>query len=347
MLAVLNPLAETAEQLRVLEENVSWTRFDVTLESTEIFPLRATGIETLQINVGRLCNQTCGHCHVDAGPDRKEIMPREIFEHCLRVLNESDIKIVDITGGAPELNPEFYWFVEECKARGLHVIDRCNLTILLTKPHEHLAEFLAKHEVEVVASLPYFQAKQTDAQRGEGVFEKSITALKLLNSFGYGKDEKLKLHLVYNPAGAFMAPSQASLQEKYKRVLKSEYGVVFDDLYCITNMPIGRFLDFLITSGNYEEYMTTLVNAFNPTAVRGVMCRTLISVDWQGYLYDCDFNQMLDLRVNHGMPKHISEWQPTLKTREIVTRNHCYGCTAGAGSSCGGQPTAGPGAAGA
>lgn len=336
LLAVKNPLADTTEQLRILEENVSWVRFDDKLDKAEQFPLRATGIETLQVNVGRLCNQTCGHCHVDAGPDRKEIMPREIFEHCLRVLDDSDIHTVDITGGAPELNPDFYWFVEECRRRGLHVMDRCNLTILLTRPHEKLAEFLANHQVEIIASLPYFQAKQTDAQRGEGVFEKSIEALRLLNAFGYGTNESLRLHLVYNPAGAFMAPNQSAMRDKYARVLKQEYGVVFNDLYCITNMPIGRFLDFLVTSGNYEDYMTALVNAFNPAAARGVMCRSLISVDWQGFLYDCDFNQMLDLKVDHGMPKHISQWHPSLNTREIVTRNHCYGCTAGAGSSCGG-----------
>lgn len=337
LLAVKNPLADTAEQLRILEEGVAWVRFDHTLASAKVFPLRATGIETLQVNVGRLCNQTCEHCHVDAGPDRKEVMTREIFEQCLRVLDEApEIKTVDITGGAPELNPHFYWFVEGCCARGRHVMDRCNLTVLLTRPHEHLAEFLAAHQVEIIASLPCYTAENTDKQRGEGVFAKSIEALQLLNSLGYGREEKLKLNLVYNPGGPSIAPSQHKLQAEYKEILGRDYGIVFNELYCITNMPIGRFLDFLLMSGKYEEYMTSLVNAFNPSAAHGVMCRTLISVDWQGYLYDCDFNQMLDLRVNHGMPKHISEWHPALNTREIVTRNHCYGCTAGAGSSCNG-----------
>lgn len=338
LLAVKNPLADTSEQLRLLEEGVAWVRFDDMLAGKQAAPLRATRISTLQVNVGKLCNQTCGHCHVDAGPDRKEVMPREVFEQCLRVLAETpEIQTVDITGGAPELNPHFRWFVEECKASGRHVMDRCNLTVLLTRPHEHLAEFLAGHEVEIIASLPCYTAEQTDSQRGEGVFEKSIAALKLLNSFGYGTEKRLKLNLVYNPVDASVAPNQLVLQEQYKAILGREHGIVFDELFCITNMPIGRFLDFLVTSGKYEEYMRKLVGAFNPHAVPGVMCRTQISVDWQGFLYDCDFNQMLDLQVNHGMSKHISDWHPDLHTRKIVTRNHCYGCTAGAGSSCGGS----------
>lgn len=338
MLAVKNPLADTREQLRILEENVPWERFERRLAVLGDGKLWASGITTLQVNVGRLCNQTCEHCHVDAGPDRKEVMPREVFEQCLRVLDETqEIGTVDITGGAPELNPHFRWFVEECRVRGRHVMDRCNLTILLTRPQEELAGFLAQHEVEIIASLPCYTQENTDKQRGEGVFQKSITALKLLNSLGYGNGGRLKLNLVYNPGGPSIAPNQSVLQEQYKEILLREHGIVFDELYCITNMPIGRFLDFLLTSGRYEEYMQKLVTAFNPHAAAGVMCKTLISVDWQGYLYDCDFNQMLDLRVNHGMPKHISEWQAGLHTREIVTRNHCYGCTAGAGSSCGGS----------
>lgn len=340
-LKILTPPTPTGgpggdEQVRILEENVSWVRFDDTLEGATQFPLRATGIETLQVNVGRLCNQTCEHCHVDAGPDRKEIMPRDVFEQCLRVIDEAGIRTVDITGGAPELNPNFRWFVEECKTRGCHVMDRCNLTILLTRPHETLAEFLAAHEVEIIASLPCYTAENANKQRGAGVFEKSIEALRLLNSLGYGKREKLKLNLVYNPGGASIPGSQHALETEYKRILGSEYGVVFNELFCITNMPVGRFLDFLLTTDKFEHYMTTLVNAFNPAAARNVMCRNLISVDWQGNLFDCDFNQMLDLKVNHGMPQHISRWHADLHTREIVTRNHCYGCTAGAGSSCGG-----------
>lgn len=336
LLAVKHPLADPEQQLRILEEDVSWVRFDHKLAGSDLHSIRAEGIETLQINVGRLCNQTCGHCHVDAGPDRKEIMPREIFLQCLRVLDDTEIKIVDITGGAPELNPDFRWFVQECRTRGLHVIDRCNLTVLLSRPQEDLAEFLARHEVEIIASLPCHTAEKTDAQRGSGVFEKSIEALRLLNAVGYGKRKELELQLVYNSAGASLPPDQRKLEEQYKRILLNEHGVVFNHLYCITNMPIGRFLDFLLTSGDYDSYMTELVRAFNPAAARNVMCRTQISVDWQGFLYDCDFNQMLGLTVNHGMPKHISQWSRELHRREIVTRNHCYGCTAGAGSSCGG-----------
>lgn len=336
LLAVKHPLADPEQQLRILEEDVSWVRFDHKLAGADLNPIRAEGIETLQINVGRLCNQTCGHCHVDAGPDRKEIMPREIFLQCLRVLDDTEIKIVDITGGAPELNPNFRWFVQECRTRDLHVIDRCNLTVLLSRPQEDLAEFLARHEVEIIASLPCYTAEKTDAQRGTGVFEKSIEALRLLNAAGYGKQKELELQLVYNSGGASLPPDQRTLEEKYRRILWNEHSVVFNHLYCITNMPIGRFLDFLQTSGDYDSYMTELVQAFNPAAARKVMCRTQISVDWQGFLYDCDFNQMLGLTVNHGMPKHISDWTSELHRRDIVTRNHCYGCTAGAGSSCGG-----------
>ncbi len=337
LLTIKNPLADPAEQVRLLEAPAAWMRFDQQLTAPALYPLRATGVTTLQVNVGRLCNQTCGHCHVDAGPDRKEIMPREIFEHCLNVLDETpSIHTVDITGGAPELNPHFRWFVEQCKARAKHVMDRCNLTILLTKPHEDLAQFLAQHHVEIIASLPCYTAANTDQQRGAGVFAKSIEALKRLNALGYGRAESLQLNLVYNPGGAAITPDQHALEAEYKTILARDHGIVFNRLFCITNMPIGRFLDFLLTSGQFDEYMHKLVTAFNPHAARNVMCRSLISVDWQGHLFDCDFNQMLDLRVNHGLPAHIAQWSADLHTREIVTRNHCYGCTAGAGSSCGG-----------
>jgi radical SAM/Cys-rich protein len=276
---------------------------------------------------------------VDAGPDRKEVMTRETAELCIRALAQTDIPTVDITGGAPELCPSFRYLVEQAKALGRHVIDRCNLTILLVPSQAGLAAFLAKHQVEVIASLPYYRAAQTDAQRGEGVFDKSIAALRKLNELGYGKEGTgLKLNLVYNPVGAFLPPKQESIEKQFKRELERQHGVVFNRLYTITNMPISRFLEFLVNTGNYEGYMERLANAFNPSAASGVMCRYTLSVGWDGTLYDCDFNQMLDLPVNHGAPRHIRDFDAVrLSPRRIVTGNHCYGCTAGTGSSCGGN----------
>lgn len=301
-------------------------------------PLRAASLTTLQVNVGRLCNQTCKHCHVDAGPDRRESMPREIAELCVRTLRAAAIPVLDITGGAPELNPNFRWMVEQARALGCHVMDRCNLTVLMLPPQSDLAEFLAAHQVEIIASLPYFQAAQTDAQRGDGVFEKSIAALRLLNSLGYGMPESpLRLNLVYNPVGAFLPPSQQSIENDFRIELRKRHGVDFHSLYTITNMPISRFLEFLLRSGNYDRYMRKLIEAYNPKAAQGVMCRAMLSVGWDGTLYDCDFNQMLDLPVNHGAPRHIRDFEASLLAqREIVVGQHCYGCTAGSGSSCGG-----------
>lgn len=304
-----------------------------------LFPLQPTGIEIFQINVGKMCNQVCTHCHVDAGPDRKEIMSRVTMLQCLEALHGTAISTVDLTGGAPEMNPHFRWLVEEITKLGKQVIVRCNLTIILANPkYNDLPEFFKKHKVNVVSSLPYFNARRTDAQRGEGVFEKSIKALKMLNKVGYGKpDSDLKLDLVYNPAGAFLPGDQSTLEAQFKRKLQ-EYEVVFNNLFCITNLPISRFLEYLVSSGKYEDYMEELTNAFNPGAARGVMCRNTISVGWDGSLYDCDFNQMLELPAQ-GV-KHISEWnQERLNNREIVVSQHCYGCTAGAGSSCGGATT--------
>jgi radical SAM/Cys-rich protein len=308
------------------------------LSTSGLFPLTATGIHVFQINVGKLCNQTCHHCHVDAGPDRREIMSRETAELCIRALAQTEIPTVDITGGAPELNPNFRWLVQEARALGRHVIDRCNLTILLVPSQADLPAFLASNQVEIICSLPYFLAGQTDAQRGQGVFEKSLEALRLLNSLGYGLPESpLKLNLVYNPAGAFLPPAQASIERDFRRELGRRYGVVFHSLYTITNMPISRFLEFLLRTGNYERYMDRLIQAFNPRAAEGVMCRNTLSVGWDGSLYDCDFNQMLDLKVNGGSPVHIRDFSlERLQSREIVVGEHCYGCTAGSGSSCGG-----------
>ncbi len=336
-----NPLASSAEQLKRLAATTSCPPFERQLDRIGLLPLRATGITVFQLNVGKLCNQTCRHCHVDAGPDRTESMSRETAELCMQALAKTDIPTVDITGGAPELNPNFRWLVEQARGLGRHVLDRCNLSVLLIPSQADLANFLASHHVEIVASLPSYQASQTDAQRGDGIFEKSIEALRLLNRLGYGRpDSGLALNLVYNPVGAFLPPKQEAIEAQFRKELRAKHGVEFNHLYTITNMPISRFLEFLLASGNYEQYMERLANAFNPAAAAGVMCRYTISVSWDGRLYDCDFNQMLDLPVDDGAPLHIRDFDPVqLSRRQITTRNHCYGCTAGTGSSCGGSVT--------
>ncbi|MFN3562625.1 MAG: arsenosugar biosynthesis radical SAM (seleno)protein ArsS [Chloroherpetonaceae bacterium] len=333
-----HPLASAEEQLKIIDERLKLPAFDERFKQTGEAELRATGIEIFQINVGKLCNQVCKHCHVDAGPDRREIMTRETFELCLEALAKTNIPKVDITGGAPEMNPHFRWFVGEVKKLNRHVMVRSNLTILLANGFTDLPEFFAEHSVEVISSLPHYTPSVTDKQRGEDVFSRSIEAIKRLNALGYGKEESgLVFNLVYNPVGAFLPPNQSSLEKDYKRELLKHYGVVFNHLYTITNMPISRFLDYLLVSGNYESYMTKLVSLFNPAAAKGVMCRNTLSIGWDGYLYDCDFNQMLDLKVGYGAPVHIKDFDiEKLSTRKIVTRQHCYGCTAGAGSSCGG-----------
>jgi radical SAM/Cys-rich protein len=333
-----SPLAQPSEQMRVLRQVPLPRTFPEALASAHQFPLRPARLDVLQINVGRLCNQTCRHCHVDAGPDRREQMTRETMEQCLAVLDRTAIRIVDITGGAPELNPHFRWLVEQCAARGRHVIDRCNLTVLLTAGCRDLPDFFARHRVEVVCSLPHYRAPSTDTQRGEGVFDKSIEALRRLNAVGYGDPAAgLRLVLVTNPVGAFLPGNQASLEREWKQELHRRYGIVFDALYCLTNMPISRYLAWLIESQNLDGYLERLVNAFNPAAAAGVMCRTTLSVGWDGRLFDCDFNQMLDLEVAATASAHIASFDPaSLDGRRIVVGPHCFGCTAGAGSSCGG-----------
>jgi radical SAM/Cys-rich protein len=333
-----SPLASPWEQTVILEGPDSVPPFEETLANHGKPPLTAAEIEIFQINVGKLCNQICAHCHVDAGPDRTEIMTRETMEQCLQALAKTSIPKVDITGGAPEMNPNFRWLVEQARGLGRQVMDRCNLTVLFVKGEEDLPGFLAKNQVEVICSLPYYQERETDRQRGAGVFGRSIEALKLLNSFGYGKrDSGLILNLVHNPVGAFLPASQKAIEADFKRNLFQKHGIEFNNLYCITNMPISRFLEFLLQSGNYEQYMERLLHSFNPAAVEGVMCRNTISVGWDGRLYDCDFNQMLKLEVNHGGPNHIKDFELSmLNHRRIVTGRHCYGCTAGAGSSCAG-----------
>jgi radical SAM/Cys-rich protein len=338
-------LAEPAHQRVVLASSARHKPFAETLAEVGLGPLGAAGINVIQINVGKKCNQTCRHCHVDAGPDRREMMARATMQDCLDVVARAGIPTVDITGGAPEIHPEFRWLVHEARRLGAHVIDRCNLTILLAPGHDDLPGFLAREGAEVVASLPCYLAENTDAQRGEGVFDRSITALRALNAVGYGRPGScLCLTLVFNPIGPRLPPDQAGLEATYRRELRSRYGIEFTRLFTITNMPISRFLDDLLRAGEHERYMDTLVAAFNPAAVAGLMCRTTLSVGWDGRLFDCDFNQMLDLSLTPGQPRHIRDFDPAaLEHRPIVTHQHCYGCTAGRGSGCQGAIT--PGAA--
>ncbi len=270
---------------------VAWVDFDEKLAAHNISLRAAARIETLQVNVGKLCNQACKHCHVDASPTRTEIMTRGVAEQVIASMRRFSIPILDITGGAPELNPSFRFLVTQARAAGAHVMVRHNLTVMFETGQSDLPEFFREHDVEVISSLPYFLETQTDAQRGRGVFEKSIEALHRLNQVGYGKEESgLTLNLVYNPVGAFLPPAQAAIEADFKRELGNRYGVTFNRLYTITNIPIRRFLDYLRRSKNEERYMRKLVEAFNPQAVEGLMCRTLLSVDWTGRLFDCDFN---------------------------------------------------------
>ncbi len=312
--------------------------FDEKLATHGIVLRAAAAVRTLQVNVGKLCNQACKHCHVDAAPNRTEIMTRETAREVIAAVRKCRFPVVDITGGAPELNPSFRYLVTEARAAGANVLVRHNLTVMFEPGQEDLPRFFRDHAVEVISSLPYFLEQQTDAQRGPGVFEKSVAALGRLNALGYGiEGSGLILSLVYNPVGAFLPPSQTSIEADFKRELMARHGVAFNHLYTITNMPIKRFLDYLRRTGNEERYMRKLSEAFNPQAVEGLMCRDLISVDWQGRLYDCDFNQMLELGVGGELPQTISELDPTRFTgRRISTGPHCFGCTAGAGSSCGG-----------
>jgi radical SAM/Cys-rich protein len=343
--ARLNKLADTTEQLDLLNGDVFkkgiLPTFREKLQEVGKFPLKPNKTDIFQMNIGYMCNQTCKHCHVDAGPDRKEMMSRETMEQCLSVVRSEGFPTVDITGGAPEMHPDFRWLVQELKKAGAkEIIVRCNLTILLANPKYHdLPAFYAEHDVRVVSSLPFYAADRTDRQRGEGVFEKSIKALQMLNSVGYGKEGSgLILDLVYNPAGAFLPADQKMLERDFKSQLSSKYQIDFNSLLCITNVPVSRYLEYLENSGNLEDYMDLLVRSFNSVAVEGVMCKNTLSVGFDGYLYDCDFNQMLALKVDHHAPQHISAYHAQrLMERQIVINQHCFGCTAGAGSSCQGS----------
>jgi radical SAM/Cys-rich protein len=312
-------------------------RFESILQQNGLPILRKHQVTTIQVNVGKICNQACQHCHVEAGPKRTESMSLATAERVVSLLQSSpSINTVDITGGAPELNPNFRRLVSASRAQGLHVIDRCNLTILLEPGFEGLPVFLARNRVEVTASLPCYTRENVDAQRGRGVFDKSIEALQLLNELGYGVDPALSLNLVYNPLGASLPPPQDVLETDYKRHLQEDFGIRFNRLFTITNMPIRRFNDFLMRTGQKQGYMKLLFHRFNPATLEHLMCRSLISVGWDGQLYDCDFNQMLDMPVSNPRTVWDIESFDAAGFKAIATARHCFGCTAGAGSSCGG-----------
>ena len=336
-----NELANAKRQLKILSEGVFKTgelpMFSSQLEAINKSMLKPKILEILQINVGYMCNQVCAHCHVDAGPDRKEIMTRKTMRQCLDVIKKTGAHTLDLTGGAPEMNPDFRWFVVEATKIGVKdFIVRSNLTIITAnRKYYDLPEFFKKYNIHVISSMPHWTKGKTDKQRGNGVFNASIKALKMLNAVGYGMPgSKLKLDLVYNPSGAFLPADQAALESDFKKALLSEFNIQFHQLFSITNLPISRFLDYLIASDNYNDYMYNLVEAFNPAAVDNVMCTNTLSVSWDGWLYDCDFNQMLELKVDSSV-QHIRDFnKDTLNKRTICISQHCYGCTAGAGSSC-------------
>ncbi len=344
------PLTEPAEQFRLLAEvpvgsGPSGTgEFMRDVHASGWSDLRPDKLEIFQINLGKLCNMTCMHCHVDSGPDRtEEVMDRATVDACLRALEASGAHTVDLTGGAPELNPNFEYLVDACVSMGKQVLDRCNLTILTVPRFAHLPEFFAERGVEVVCSLPHYRKLGTDAQRGEGTYAKSLKALRALNDAGYGAgDPKRQLTLVTNPVGAFLAGSQSSLELEWKAALAQNHDVYFDRLLALNNMPMSRYLEWLEQRGSTEAYLNRLVSAFNPATISGLMCRNTLSVDWRGFLYDCDFNQQLDMVLSddRGEPRHVSSFSlDAWRNHDIMTNRHCYGCTAGAGSGCGGAIT--------
>jgi radical SAM/Cys-rich protein len=343
------PLTDPALQLRILDgvrvaggPTLSGD-FAADLDASGWPRLSPAKLEIFQINLGKLCNMTCRHGHVDSGPDRTdENMDRGTVDLCLEAIDRSGAHTVDLTGGAPELNPHFEYLVDACVARGLHVIDRCNLTILTTRPYRHLPGWFADRGVEVVCSLPHYRKLNTDAQRGAGTYTRSIDALKMLNTAGYGQgDPGLRLTLVTNPAGAFLAGNQTAMERDWKAALERDFGVRFDRLIALNNMPMSRYLEWLEERGQTAEYLQKLVSAFNPSTIAGLMCRNTISVSWDGYLYDCDFNQQLDLRLDlDGRRPHVSDFDlEAWLGHSIRTDRHCYGCTAGSGSGCGGAIT--------
>jgi radical SAM/Cys-rich protein len=339
-----HPLASPIQQLEILHDpNVLGAgRFAEVVKGHVRLPLLRRELTTLQINVGRVCNQTCGHCHVDAGPDRREAMNAETVQQIIDFLKRSRVQTLDITGGAPEMNAHFRTLVQAARSLNKEVIDRCNLTILLANGFTDLPQFLADQQVQIIASLPCYLESNCDAQRGDGVFQKSIQAIKILNDMGYAQENSLlQLNLVYNPVGTGLPPDQAKLESDYREQLLTRYGIRFNRLFTITNMPVSRYLEDLIRRQKYAEYMHKLLTHFNANTLDGLMCRSLVSVDWNGYLYDCDFNQMLDLPIPSSAQRlHISNVQEQdLIGLPIATDNHCFGCTAGCGSSCTGSLT--------
>lgn len=309
------------------------------LATTDFPAIKRGQLETLQVNLGYLCNQSCLHCHVNAGPTRKENMMQETVEDVIRFLRDNNIKKLDLTGGAPELNPHFRRLVSTTYDMGIHIIDRCNLTVLHEPGQEDTTDFLAQHNVEVVASLPCYLEENVDGQRGDGVFQTSVAAIKSLNLVGYGlAGNGLELNLMYNPIGPHLPPPQSQLEQDYKRELNNRYGIVFNNLFTLTNMPIKRFGSTLVSKGEFSSYMDLLKESYQSSNLPTVMCRSLISVDWQGYIYDCDFNQMLDLpMIQSGKKSHLNDISSeSLEDKSIIIADHCYGCTAGQGSSCGG-----------
>ncbi|XHX77871.1 MAG: arsenosugar biosynthesis radical SAM (seleno)protein ArsS [Stenomitos frigidus ULC029] len=338
-------LASAKQQMTLLnavelDNTPAQGNFDATIATHGWETLTPTKLDIFQINLGKLCNMTCHHCHVDAGPDRKEMMDRDTIDACLAALDQTDAHTVDLTGGAPELNPHFRYLVEQCVLRGKHVIDRCNLTVLLLPRMENLPSWFADRGVEVMCSLPHYCQPNTDAQRGDGTFEQSITALKRLNAVGYGSgDPHRQLSLVSNPVDAALSANQTQLEQEWKAGLLANHGITFDRLLTINNMPISRYLEWLEQSGSLQAYMARLINAFSPCTIKGLMCRNTLSIAWDGRLFDCDFNQMLELELQQPdrQRPHIRDFNlDQLAKRRIVTGRHCFGCTAGAGSSCGG-----------
>ena len=336
---------DTNEQLRMIGNSAGCISFKERFERSSKASLAATKINILQINVGKRCNLSCRHCHVDAGPERTEIMSRKILNACLDIAKQKEISTIDITGGAPEMNPHLRWFLSEAGKLDKRLIVRSNLVILLEDAYAGFIDVYAKNRVEVVTSLPDYHDDGTNRQRGSEAFARIIQAMRLLNQNDYGREEsELVLDIVHNPVGAYLPGAQKALEAEYKKRLFTEHGVVFNRLFCITNMPVGRYLEYLLKSGNFVNYMADLCRAYNPLAAENVMCRSTISVGWNGTLYDCDFNQMLGLRVNRGMPDTIMDFNiEKLRSREIVIGNHCYGCTAGSGSSCQGATIVGAG----
>ena len=340
-----NELSDTQRQLEILSNGIfqdgTLPTFKEKLAAHQLEAIRPKTLQILQINLGYMCNQVCAHCHVDAGPDRKEMMLDTTLEDCLNVMRNNAIETVDLTGGAPEMHPKFRWFVEQIRAQTTvkEIIVRSNLTIIMAnKKYHDLPQFFAQHKVHVISSLPFYKRNKTDRQRGSGVFDQSIKALQKLNEVGFGKEHSsLELDLVYNPSGAFLPGDQQALENDFKVALNEDFDIVFNQLFTITNLPISRFLDYLIASENYEEYMHTLVDAFNPIAADNVMCTNTLSVSWEGYLYDCDFNQMLELKVD-SEHQHVRDFKlEGLTKRKILLSQQCYGCAAGSRSSCQGS----------